>query len=379
VTCLRRVLLPCSCRQREDVQAAAKLSNFPPVDMTTALISLKPRCMYAQLMQAEYAAPKSLARGGRQQLRPPTTPTAQQVGTARGGCCPCCCCCCCWGCCCWGCCRGTLLPAEMVRGPAALGQQKALSMGLKLTTGFGDDVLEDGPEGPDTTQQQQQQQQRRQPRSQRRQAASSSSQQDQQVPLSALSGAPSLALLCEQVAGPRPVPGDTGEAQPSTRASCWQQPQQHSQAVAATSRSVEAAAAPARRLQPVSGSGWERREAAGTWQRQQQHPAAAVFPAEDLQEDTDAWTSEEAERLQQQLEQQEAAAAAAAQQKQQRRSRPAAAAGQNSGCGVETGAGSAAGGDERGDPAGGEVLVDAEQLVTGLRSFVQHMSGLGRR
>jgi hypothetical protein len=46
------------CRQREDVQAAAKLVNFPATDMTTALITVK-RCMYAQLMGADFAPPKA--------------------------------------------------------------------------------------------------------------------------------------------------------------------------------------------------------------------------------------------------------------------------------------------------------------------------------
>eukprot|EP00775_Hariotina_reticulata_P006594 gene6594-6822_t len=82
-------------RQREDVQAASKLFNFPPSEMTTALVSLN-RCMYAQLMQAEYAAPRGW-------------PQQHPAGAAGAG--------------------------EWLGGSSAR-QLKALSMGLKITTGM---------------------------------------------------------------------------------------------------------------------------------------------------------------------------------------------------------------------------------------------------
>lgn len=51
---MARIMCLYVCRQRDEVQMAAKSRLFPPTDMTTALVSLN-RCMYAQLMQVRAA------------------------------------------------------------------------------------------------------------------------------------------------------------------------------------------------------------------------------------------------------------------------------------------------------------------------------------
>jgi hypothetical protein len=138
----------------------------------------------------------------------------------------------------------------------------------------------------------------------------------------------------------------------------------------AFARSTAALAAPKQRLQTllaaVDDAAAAGASASSGAASQQQSPLAAVLDVAGLsvQEDGDEWMAAEAEQLQQQLEQAESLAASQAARKQQRQQDKQ----QQQGGAPEGVAGSAA------KPAEGSE-VDAEQLLSGLKGFVQHLAG----